>query len=100
MTGSWLIVRWVGVAIAAFYLVLIVAAIRRCRTRFSQIRSGLYVPIVIGNFISLSVPWLFENVVVTRACFVIAQLIFVRGIWFLLRGLAQPDCRFLLKGDS
>jgi hypothetical protein len=99
MTGSWLILKWVGVAVLALYLVLILVAVWRYRAQLSRLRSELYLPMILGNFVSLSVPSVFESVAVTRVCFIVAHLIYAGGIVILLRGLAQKD-EVLLKTES
>ena len=100
MTGPWLIVKWAGIGVLSFYLVLLVVAIRRYRSKLSRMRSALYVPIVVGNFISLSLPWLFMKAAVTRICFVVAQAIFMYGIAALARSFAHKDQAGLLRADS
>jgi hypothetical protein len=99
MTGSWLIVKWVGIAILAFYLVLILVAIWRFRARSSRLGSELYLPMILGNFVSLSVPSIFENVAVARVCFIVAHAIYMGGILILVRGLAQKG-KVLLKTEG
>jgi hypothetical protein len=98
MTGSWLIVKWVGIAILTFYLVLLLVAISRFRARSLRLRSGLYLPMILGNFVSLSVPSIFENAAVTRVCFIVAHAIYVAGIVILVKGLAQEDGALLRAG--
>ncbi len=100
MTGSWLIVKWIGMAVLALYLVLLLVAAWLYRNRLSQLRGGLYLPIVLGNFISLSVPWIFDNVAVTRACFLVAQAFYIAGILILVRGLAQKDQGILMRSGN
>jgi hypothetical protein len=100
MTGSWLIVKWAGIGILSLYVVLIGFAIVRFRDRLSRMRSGLFVPIALGNFVSLTLPWLFMNARATRVCFVAAQAIFVYGMAVLVRNLARRDREGLLKADS
>jgi cyanate permease len=94
MTGAWLIVKWMGITVLGLYCVLILVAIWRFRAKAARLGSGLYLPIIVGNFISLSVPSIFENVAVTRACFIVAHAIFVVGIVILVRGLAQKQRSF------
>jgi hypothetical protein len=91
MTGSWLIVKWMGITVLGLYLVLILVAIWRFRAKALRLRSGLYLPVIVGNFIWLSVPSIFENVAVTRMCFVVAHAIYLGGIAILVKGLAQKD---------
>ena len=100
MTGPWLIAKWVGIAVLAVYLVLILVAIWRFRTKLSRMRSGFYMPMIIGNFVSLSVPAIFENVVVSRFCFVVANVIYIVGILILVGGLARKDQESLLKAED
>jgi hypothetical protein len=99
MAGSWLIVKWVGIAVLSLYLVLILVAIWRFRAKLSRLGSELLLPMILGNFISLTVPSVFENVAVKRLCFIVAHAIYVGGIVILLRGLAQKD-DVLLKTES
>jgi hypothetical protein len=54
---------------------------------------------ILGNFVSLTVPSVFENVAVTRVCFIVAHAIYVGGIVILVRGLAQND-EVLLKTEG
>ncbi len=99
MTGSWLIVKWVGITVLALYLVLILVTIWRFRDKLSRLGSELYLPMILGNFVSLTVPSVFENVAVTRVCFIIAHAIYGGGIVILVRGLAQND-EVLLKTEG
>jgi hypothetical protein len=96
MTGSWLIVKLVGIAVLCVYLVLMLVAIYRFRTKLTGLQSAVYLPLIFGNFIGLCVPSVFENVAVTRVCFVVAHAIYLVGILILVRGLAQKD-QILLK---
>ena len=98
MTGTWLIVKWAGITVLAFYLVLIVVVLWRFRGTWSRLRSALFVPIIVGSFVALSVPSIFENMAVTRTCFVAADGIYIGGIVILLMGLAHPER--LLKADG
>jgi hypothetical protein len=100
MTGPWLIVKWAGIGILSFYVVLIVFAIVRFRDRLSRMRSTLFVPIILGNFVWLTLPWLFMEAEVTRICFVAAQAIFVYGVAVLVKNLAQKDQAVPLRADS
>ncbi len=98
MTGSWLIVKWAGIGILVLYLVLILMAIWRFRAKLSRLRSEVYWPMILGNFISLSAPTILENVAVTRMCFVVGHAIFVVGIVILLRGFVTDEG--LLRADG
>jgi len=100
MTGPWLMVKWAGIGILLLYVVLIVLAIVRFRDKLSRMRSALFVPIVLGNFVSLTLPWLFVKAEATRICFVTAQAILVYGIAVLVRNLAHKDQAGPLKADS
>jgi len=95
MTGPWLIVKWMGIAALLSYTALLVVAIRRFRDRLTL--SSLSWPIVIGNFISLTLPRLFMKAEVTRTCFVVAQGFFIYGIVVLLKNFAPKDQTGLLK---
>ena len=99
MTGPWLVVKWIGIAILLFYLALLVVAIWRYRRKLTRFRSGLFLPLVVGNFVGLSVPWIFEEVVLTRVCFVVAHAIYLYGLAVLVNALAHQD-ESLLKADS
>jgi len=93
-------VKWVGIAIAAAYLLTLVVAVIRFRRDLSRLRGGSILPAVLGVFISVSVPSIFEDVAVTRICFVAATTIYIGGIAILLRGLIQKNHEGLLKADS
>ena len=100
MTGPWLMVKWIGLAIAATYLVLLVVVFVRFRRDLSRLRRWLIWPTVLGVFISVSVPGIFEDVMFTRICFIAGSIIYVGGIAFLLRGLAEKNHQTLLKAES
>jgi len=101
MTGAWLIVKWVGIAVDAFYLVPIVAAMWRFRRKLARMRSGFYLPVVLGSFVSAVVRFIFDDVVVMRVCFVVASATYIVGLVILVRGLLQADHAVLLKaGDA
>jgi hypothetical protein len=97
MTGSWLIMKWVGISTAAAYLMLLIVVVMRFRRDLSRLRSRLILPAVFGVFISVSVPSIFEQVMITRICFVVACVMYIYGIATLLRGLVQEDHQSLLK---
>jgi hypothetical protein len=97
MTGSWLIVKWVGAGILASYSALLLVVFCWFRAELSRLRSVIYLPQVLGNCVAFSVPWIFENLIFARACFVIAQVIYVSGIVLLVRGLLQADHGSLLR---
>jgi hypothetical protein len=97
MTSSWLIVKWVGISITAAYLTLLVVVVMRFRRDLSRLRGGLILPSVLGVFISVSVPSIFEDVTITRICFAVACVIYIGGIVILLRGLIQENHQSLLK---
>ena len=97
MTGSWLIVKWVGIAIAAAYLLLFLVVLIWLRRDLSRFRGGLILPMMLGTFISVSVPGIFEDVTVTRICFITALVVYIGGILVLVRGLVQKDHKSLLK---
>ena len=100
MTGPWLMVKWAGVSIDAAYVVTLLVVFRRFSRDLSRLRGGLILPAVLGAFISITVPSIFENVVVTRICFIAATIIYIGGIAILLRGLVQKNHESLLKADS
>jgi prepilin signal peptidase PulO-like enzyme (type II secretory pathway) len=100
MTGSWLIVKWAGMAVLALYLVLLLVAVWQFRGMLSRLPVKIVVPIVLGNFIGLSLPSIIESVAVTRVCFVVAHIIYVYGIAILTQQLAQKSREGLLKADS
>jgi hypothetical protein len=80
-----------GITVLGLYLVLILVAIWRFRAKALRLRSGLYLPVIIGNFVGLSLPSIFESVAVTRVCFVVAHAIYLGGVVILVKGLAQKD---------
>jgi hypothetical protein len=100
MTGSWLTMKWVGISIEVTYLILLVVVLRRFRHDLSRLKGGLIWPPVLGVFISVSLPSIFENVMVSRVCFVAAVVIYIGGIGFLLRGLVQKNHQGLLRAES
>ena len=100
MIGPWLIVKWVGIAIFALYLGLILVAIWHFRAKLSRMRRGLYLPMVLGIFVSRSLPSIFEDVVFSRLCFVVGHGIYVVGITTLMRALARRDQEALSKADD
>jgi hypothetical protein len=100
MTGPWLMVKWLGISIAAAYMLALVVVVIRFRRDLSRLRGGLILPAVLGVFISVSVPAIFEDVTVTRICFIAATTIYFGGIAILLRGLVQKNHEGLLKADS
>ena len=93
MNGSWFIVKWIGFTVTIAYLVLIVVVFLRFRGRLSQLRPGPILPVVVGNFVGMTVPDIFENVLVSRACFVAASVIYLYGLVTLARGLGQEGQR-------
>jgi hypothetical protein len=100
LTGPWLMVKWVGVSIAYAYLVLLLTVFIRFRRDLTRLRRWLIWPAVLGVFISSSVPYIFQDVTVTRVCFVAASVVYVGGIGILLTGLAQKNHQALLKADG
>ncbi|MGA2426301.1 MAG: hypothetical protein ABSG07_20040 [Terriglobales bacterium] len=101
MTGSWLIVKWLGITVLSVYLVLMLVVFRRFRSKLAELRGGLIWPIVVGNFIGICLPLLYENVAFKRACFVVASAVYACGIALLVRGLRQPgNTGFLKKGGA
>jgi hypothetical protein len=100
MTGSWLIVKWVGITITAFYLLLILIVFVRFRAKLSQLRTGMSLPLVIGNFVGFVLPGIFEEVVFTRICFIVTQVIYMCGIAVLVKGLSQEGQKGLFKEGS
>ena len=97
MTGSWLIVKWIGISVAVAYLVLLVVVYVRFRDDLSRLRRWLILPGVLGVFVLDTVPSVFEDVTVTRICFIAASVIFAGGAAVLLRGLYQEDHKALFK---
>jgi hypothetical protein len=98
MTGSWLVVKWTGVVILALYTGLILFVFIRFRDDWHRLRAGSLVwPIVLGNLVGISLPWIFEDVVFTRGCRIVAILIYLAGIAILLRGLTEQNHQSLLK---
>jgi hypothetical protein len=99
MTGPWLIVKWLGIAILSLYLALLIAVFWRFRGRRSRIRQGAFLPIYVGGFIGGTVPWIFGNVVFARVCFVSESLVYLFGVTVLLRGLSSEGGKSLFKDD-
>ena len=100
LTGPWLIAKWAGIAILSAYLVLLIFAIARFRGKLSQLRFALVVPLVLGNFVGLSLPWLFMNAAFTRICFVLAHASYIYGIAVLVKNFSgKHEARFL-RADS
>ena len=100
VTGSWLIVKWLGLLILLTYVVLLLIALWQFRERWSRKRAWLVVPLILGSFLSLSVPSIFESVTFSRVCFVVAQVIYVVGIGALVSELARKDQEGLLRADG
>jgi hypothetical protein len=100
LADSWHILKWLGIAVVASYSVLMLVTAWRFRTKLSRLRGEVYWPMILGNFIWLDVPSVFENVVITRVCFVVAHTMFVGGIVILLRGIARQNQERLLKADG
>ena len=94
MTGPWLIVKWAGIGILLSYLTLLIFAILRFRSRLIRMRFA-FAPIVLGNFVSLSLPWIFMKAEITRICFVLAQVVFIYGMVVLLKRLARNEAATL-----
>ncbi len=99
MTGRWLVVKWVGVAISLIYVVLAVEWILRFRWKSPRQRFGSLWPMTAGTFVGLVGPWIFERVLLTRICFVVASAIFLYGVVILVRAIARQD-KGLLRADS
>jgi hypothetical protein len=99
MTGPCLIVKWLGIGILLLYLGSLVVAIWVSRGKVSRLRFGLVAPLVIGNFVGLSLPSIFEEVALTRICFVVAHGIYLYGLAILVRAMAHQD-EGLLRAES
>ena len=91
MTSSWQVVEGIGIGVQVSYLVLLFAALWQSRRNLRRMRFRWVTPIVIGNFVALSVPWVFESVVVSRACFISALIIYLGGMALVARDLARRD---------
>ena len=91
MTGSWLIVKGVGIGVQVAYLVVLLAVFWQFRRELARVRFRWVVPVIVGNFVALSVPWIFQNVVISRACFIVAVAIYLAGIAVVVRDLARHD---------
>jgi hypothetical protein len=100
MTGSWLIVKWLGLAVLALYLVLLTVVFWRFRGKLEGLRGSSFWPMWVGLFVGIDGPWLYENVAFNRACFVVASAVYVCGIALLVRGLRQPGNTGLFKKES
>jgi len=96
MTGSWLIVKWAVMAVFAAYALLVVVTNRRLYGSFWRIRFG-YMPVVLGNFVTLSVPGIFENAIATRLCFIVAGIVYILGIVTVFRKLSGQAQGSLLR---
>ena len=84
MTGPWLTVKWACLTVVAVYLLLMVVH-WRVRGKRSRLPSRLFAWLGwLFNFVLLGVPMIFENVAVTRACFVVAAGICLVGIGILV----------------
>ena len=97
MTGSWLIAKWIGISIAVAYWVLVVIVYVRFRNDLSRLRRWLILPAVLGGFVLNAVPSVFEDVTVTRICFIAGSGIFAGGTAVLLRGLYQEGHKALFR---
>ena len=91
MTGSWLILKGVGTGIVVSYLVLLLVVFWQLRRELSRLRFRWVAPIVVGNFVALTLPWIFDSVPAQRACLIVADAIFLGGIAVLVRDLARHD---------
>jgi hypothetical protein len=89
MTGPWLFVKWIGIAISLVYVVLAVEWILRFRWKSPRQRFGALWPMTAGTFVGLVVPWIFEKVLVTRICFVVASAVFLYGAAIVVRAIAR-----------
>jgi len=100
MTGSWLVVKWAGISVAATYIVLFLVVFVRFRRDLSRLRGSLIMPALLAVSISASVPSVFETVMMARVCFVAASVLYAGGIAVLVRGLVQRDHRSLLRAEG
>ncbi len=97
--GPCLIVKWVGIGTLLLYLASLVVAIWQFRGKLSRLRFGLFAPLVVGNFVGLSLPWIFEEAVVTRICFVVAHVAYLYCLAILVKAMVHQD-GVLLRADS
>jgi len=91
MADSWLILKCAGMGVQASYLVLLLAVFWQFRRQLARMRFRWVAPIIVGNFVALSVPWIFESVAVSRACFIVAQAIYLCGMAILVTDLTRGD---------
>jgi hypothetical protein len=85
MTGPWLLVKWAGIAVLLCYLVLSAVVCWRRRRKSSRLPYGLIGPLIVGNVVAFSLPWIFEDVVFARICFVGAQAVYLYGLLILIK---------------
>ena len=97
MTGSWLIVKWAGIAVTACYLALLFGVFWRFRSKLFQLRLGLILPVILGNFVGTCVSDILESVLARRVCFVVASVVYLYGLAILARGLSQEGQKGLFK---
>ena len=93
---SWLIVKWIGIAVAVGYLALLVVVFVRFRRSSSPLRPAVVLPAVVGSFIG-SAGDIFGYVSVMRACFVAASVIYLYGLAILVKGLTWEGPKGLFK---
>ncbi|MGA7970201.1 MAG: hypothetical protein WB983_16340 [Terriglobales bacterium] len=92
--------KWAGIAVTACYLALLFGVFWRFRSRLFQLRLGLILPVVFGNFVGTCVSDIFESVLARRVCFVAASVIYLYGFPVLARGLSQDSQKGLFKDGA
>jgi len=91
MLGSWLILKGVGIGILVSYLMLLLVVFWQLRRELSRLRFRWAAPIAVGNFVALTLPWIFDSVPAQRACFIVAHAIYLGGMAMSVRDLARHD---------
>jgi hypothetical protein len=85
MTGPWFIVKWTGIAVLLCYLALFVVVVRRRRRESPRVAPSAVMPLIVGNFIALCLPWIFESASFTRVCYIAEQAIYLYGLAILVK---------------
>src|SRR6185437_5738727 len=100
MTGPWLFVKWVGIVVLIGYLALSAVAIWRLRLKKSRLPSNLVWPLIVGNFVAVSLPWIFEDVIFARVCFIVAQVVYLYGLAILIMGWHRRNGGVFSESES
>jgi hypothetical protein len=73
------------------YLMLLLVVFWQLRRELSRLRFRWVAPIVVGNFVALTLPWIFDSAPAQRACFIVAHANYLGGMAVLVRDLARHD---------